>query len=1682
MQQKLIKVISVLLATTILYANLAPAISYAAEKVLSAKEIENQGTSTNHENVKFDVYYEGGKHSAIADINSADTKLNLAINVKKAGYLKQATVDFSDSNFAIELKEDSENISSFDKEAKKITFNQISSGKNVLESLNIIAEKKDEINADMFSKDNNVKFTATYVDAKAEEIAIEKTIVIHTEWNAQTAKAKLGYEITKYIPLATNGVNKLITQGKVTSYVEDSVLPIKETQIELVAPMIDNKYPEKVAVVANSAHATNGDLEGKEFSINNWSYEEKTGKILINVKNEVKDGKIKWAKNATDEYLVTYIYSEDVYEAVKDSVVRVTYDVKSKMSLYGNGSGVTGVNASTDGYEDQTGKIGDVVELEVATTGYINKGYMYNNINATEENKKETEYITRYTANVSYADIIDSIELQLSNDKFVTSQGEEKPTVADGKYDAYNKALKISGKEFLTVFGEEGKIDILDSDGTILETINKDKIDDNGDIVVELPTNETNIKIQTSKPVKEGKVAFEIIKALAKDIKYTENEIKNLASLKTSAVLIAKNGDIEIAKSENGNEIKLQEPSQKVGITTNNDRLSTIVKNENVEITVTLENDSIDDIMYKNPTIEIDLPTNIEQLNVKKAEIFFDDELKIKDTSVIENDDGTKTIVAKLEGTQTKYNNAVAKGATIVFTTDITLNKLTPTTETKINVTVTNGNTEKTVATSEVGIKYIAPTGVVVTNTMTGYNGDEVLEAINGERKQVIIPTKAEQKELTFKMDVINNYDNTLDNVVVLGRTPFEGNKDVATSQSLGSTITLPMTSGITVNGIDEKNVTIYYSENGEATTDLAKTSNGWKTNVTDYSKIKSYMIVLNDYTLNIGSMFTFTYKTIIPANLDYDNAVYENYAVYFNNNKKSGTIVDKAVATPIGVTTGTIAKLDAKITSKAGDGAKVPSGSNLEYEVTLNNKGTLDAENVVIEFYQPKGTSYSSEENEQYETETILAERDEEGNVIEGSEDKQLVRIKLGTIKANESLTKKLTFITLATSEEEKTVELKAKVKYGDNLEVETNTVSNILTKKYFKTQILTPEGEQYKEGEDYSYRINVKSSEKSYEMVDGEQEKTIRKNTVITVILPEELKYESIELIEYKSSTYEGEDITSTAVVTVNGNVVTINIGDVDGRLGKKLVINTKVGKLPNGVYQKDVTIKSTVQADNTEVEQIDDVIEHLNKAGISATQTSNIPEGVTISSAENFTYTFTIENLSNIDLRDVKFVDYLPQGVQLKTLEVVYSDGTIDRTVNKNDDGSIETQVHLGEKAKVTINVNVAAKSLDADTPITNKAKISHELVAEFETNEITHSIKRFEDGDININPNPGDNDGQQTKKIIGTIWVDENKDGTKDARESKVEGVQVLLLNNSTGDIALDSNGMNCITNTGKNGTYMFNNVKPGKYSVIFLYDSSNYSPTEYRKNGVSDEQNSDAIDKTVIYEGKTQVAAVTEEIIVSDENIYNIDLGIVEDPKFDLSLNKIVESITVNDTKKTTEHNYNGKIAKIDFEAKYAPSSSMVVKYKFTVKNEGGVAGYVKKLADYLPAELKFNSELNPDWYEGKDGVIYNNSLANTLINPGESKELTLILTKNMNSEDFGLINNSAEIYETSNDYGLLDVDSTPGNKVATEDDYSTADVLTTIKTGQIIVYTTLTLTVIAIIGVGIYMIKKKVLK
>ena len=56
------------------------------------------------------------------------------------------------------------------------------------------------------------------------------------------------------------------------------------------------------------------------------------------------------------------------------------------------------------------------------------------------------------------------------------------------------------------------------------------------------------------------------------------------------------------------------------------------------------------------------------------------------------------------------------------------------------------------------------------------------------------------------------------------------------------------------------------------------------------------------------------------------------------------------------------------------------------------------------------------------------------------------------------------------------------------------------------------------------------------------------------------------------------------------------------------------------------------------------------------------------------------------------------------------------------------------------------------------------------------------------------------------------------------------------------------------------------------------------------------------------------------------------------------------------------------------------------------------------------------------------------------------------------------------------------MDSTEANKLESEDDYSKADILISVVTGgEIAMYTGLIVIVIAMLGVGVFIIKKKVL-
>lgn len=1662
MQQKIYKVIAALLAVTIMYASLLPVISYAADSLLTAQELESQETSTNNKNVEFDVYYDDDRHSRSIDIDSTDTKLNISLNVKEAGYLKDISVDFADANFLIaDDNENADAIKNFDSANKRIEFNQINSGNNVVKSINISADKQDQVDKNMLSKDNSITFNGIYVNENGEEEKVSKTIVIHTGWKTDAGKAVVSYETIKYIPFVSNKGNKLIIQGKINSGLETNILPIKSTQISLTAPQIENEYPESVTVIANNTSATNGDETGLNFTQDNWTYDNQTGKIEINVNNNPNNGKISWKKNVLDEYIVTYIYSAEVYEQIKDTSVKLDFEVTVEISLYNDGTGTAVINNGIGEYSYKQKKLGELIDITTHATDSINKGYMYNNKETAEENKKETDYMVSYTANVSYADIIDKISIDQQIDTFTTETSENLTTISGTNY-TYNKQLRVLESEFKKVLGENGSISILNGE-TVLATITKDTPVTDGYYIVDLTNyNVNNIRIETSKPEKEGSLSIDIFKSIAKDIDYSKNQINNFTNIKTSVIGRAYNEDIAISEISGESLIKLEEPTQKASITSNKESLSTIIENTDVEIKATLENDSIDDAMYENPTVRINLPSNIEKINIKEAKLYFDDELQIVESNLVDNEDGTKSIVTTLSGKQTKYNNVAAKGATLSFIADITLNKLTPTTQTQIGLVVDNGDEAQTQTTASYNISYIAPTGVVTTNSIANYKPDaDPIMSISGEEKEALIPTLAGAQNPIFTMNVINNYSNDLSNIVVLGRTPFAGNKNPETQEDLGSSITLPLTSGLTVSGIDA-NYTVYYSENGEATRDLTSTANGWTTEVSDYSKIKSYMIVFNNYTMQQGANFTLQYTANIPENLQYNMSAYGTYVVYFNNLIRETAIEDKAIATKVGVTTGSGPVIDAKLESLMS-GDSISSGNVLKYKLTVNNTGSEKAVGLKARIPVDDSISYVEEDetriNGYTNSESVTYEDGEEGKIIV---------IDIGDVDVQSSISKEIWLLTTASATEDKTFNIKATVS-NDKVSAETESLTVKVLKTFFETQISSNE-DAIDVGDTFRLRMLVKSSEEDLglgDIIPDYQYKGERTNSVITFELPEELSIDNV--------TIDDEDKTSQ--VTTNNNMVSINLGTV-GSNTMTIVVTFRGNNLGDEIYERSVTITPQIKADGMDNAEIMDSINvTVNKPGLSITQTSNIPSIATIETAQRYTYTFTIKNLSNSQIHNITFEDKLPTELTYSGLDISVDNGSVSKLVDVSDDGTVSTNIAILEgKATATINLYVVANRTENDITISNKGVISQLDIGTIESNTLTNTIKKYTPSDIVVPPT------EEPRQLTGNIWIDTNNDGIKDDEEPKSIDVEVLLLDNTSGNIAQDLNGNDLITKTDSNGDYAFSHVRQGRYTVIFFYDSANFSPTIYQKEGADQTRNSDALDKDVVYEGETRKAAVTEEILLTDVDMYNIDLGLIEDKKFDLRLDKIVKNLTVNNNSGTKTTQYNNDLARIDIEAKDADSSTMVVEYTLRITNEGAVPGYAKRIADYIPDGLSFNSGLNTEWYEGADGVIYNTSLANTLINPGETKELTLILTTKITDNSFGMITNNAEIMEMSNDYGLQDIDSVAGNNSTNEDDYSTANIILGVKTGQVFIYVTLAFTLIAIIGVGTYIIKKKVLK
>lgn len=539
-----------------------------------------------------------------------------------------------------------------------------------------------------------------------------------------------------------------------------------------------------------------------------------------------------------------------------------------------------------------------------------------------------------------------------------------------------------------------------------------------------------------------------------------------------------------------------------------------------------------------------------------------------------------------------------------------------------------------------------------------------------------------------------------------------------------------------------------------------------------------------------------------------------------------------------------------------------------------------------------------------------------------------------------------------------------------------------------------------------------------------------------------------------ELKAEIYdEISNMINNIKYNAEENYIEFNITNL--RANKQILVQSSI-------YVKDIPT-TELQGRESLYVKIDDNVSNSvefnvlqSKTQVTVKQSLNISENKNVKNGEDVVITAEIENTGNIDTI-ISIDDYLPVGLEVEKVTLIRNGQNQDKTeYNKNGIINIVTEIAKGEEITVIIETKVNT------IKITSK-EIQNVISVTLNGGEkVNSNVANIQIESEFIDEGEGNPDG--TYSISGIVWVDNNKNGLKDNNEG-LSNVTVKLIDlNNQNSFVRDNNGNEIEVKTNANGGYKISGIPEGNYNVIFKYNTSTYELPE----------NSNVKDYIINNNNSEEKVAITNSINLK-ENRTDIDLQLIRLKKFNLQLDKYISKVIVKNSKETKTTTYdNQKLVKEEIPNKNIVGSTVLVEYTIRISNIGELAGYATEIVDYLPKNMNFNSELNTQWYIANDGNLYNSSLASNIINPGESKDITLVLVKNVTSENTGKTVNIAKITKTTNIREYNDIDLTNNE--------SMAEIIINPATGGIFTYILVVFNSLIIILAGVYVIKKKVMK
>ena len=249
---------------------------------------------------------------------------------------------------------------------------------------------------------------------------------------------------------------------------------------------------------------------------------------------------------------------------------------------------------------------------------------------------------------------------------------------------------------------------------------------------------------------------------------------------------------------------------------------------------------------------------------------------------------------------------------------------------------------------------------------------------------------------------------------------------------------------------------------------------------------------------------------------------------------------------------------------------------------------------------------------------------------------------------------------------------------------------------------------------------------------------------------------------------------------------------------------------------------------------------------------------------------------------------------------------------------------------------------------------------------------------------------------SRSISGRVFIDNNENGIEEDSDTYLKNIPLTLykIDSNNGLVKLED------TTSNDKGEYKFKNLDVGRYKIRANYNKDVYDLTlRYATSDTTVDSDAYKIEEGVVEISNKRTPTESDGIRLTREieTAKDMNIGLIPRRTFGFEIDKFITKVdlTYNNTLETHEY-LNQKIVKED--VRRSLNAYAKVYYGIKIQNSSSASGYIKLINENIPQGAVFDEKdpINKGWFFA-NGQLQNISLADDLIEPGETRYLTIAL-------------------------------------------------------------------------------------